>query len=133
MNQVFADTSFYVAAASPEDEAHGRATAWMNAFHGMIVTSDFIVVELGNFFSRVGQRSVFDSIHTYLIADDRVTIVPASRELLDRGVELFRQRRDKNWSLTDCISFVIMNELGIREAATADQHFAQAGFVPLLL
>jgi len=46
---------------------------------------------------------------------------------------LYQNRPDKNWSLTDCISFVVMQEHGITEALTADRHFEQAGFVPLLV
>jgi predicted nucleic acid-binding protein len=65
-------------------------------------------------------------------ADPYYVMVPASQELLDRGVTLYRQRPDKDWSLTDCISFVVMRERGITEALTADHHFEQAGFVALL-
>lgn len=133
MKQVFADTSFYIAAASPGDDSHAKATAWMKDFQGAVVTTDFVVVELANFFSRAGHRSTFEVIHAYLQTDDRVTVVPASRELLNRGIGLYRGRPDKNWSLTDCISFLVMEDRGIRDAATADQHFAQAGFLPLLI
>jgi predicted nucleic acid-binding protein len=48
------------------------------------------------------------------------------------GVDLYRRRPDKAWSLTDCISFVVMQREGITEALTGDQHFEQAGFVALL-
>jgi predicted nucleic acid-binding protein len=58
--------------------------------------------------------------------------VPASPELFQRGVELFRARPDKEWSLTDCISFVVMTEKGLSEALTGDRHFEQAGFHALL-
>jgi hypothetical protein len=53
--------------------------------------------------------------------------------LFDRGIARFSQRPDKSWSLTDCISFVVMEERGIREALTADHHFGQAGYVPMLM
>ena len=59
-------------------------------------------------------------------------VVPASAELFQRGVEFFCARPDKEWSLTDCISFVVMAEKGISEALTADRHFEQAGFKALL-
>ena len=49
-------------------------------------------------------------------------------ELLDRGVERFRKRPDKDWPLTDCISFVVMEDEGISDALTGDRHFEQAGF-----
>ena len=64
--------------------------------------------------------------------DSLVTIVPADKRLYDSGIALYRDRPDKAWSLTDCISFVVMKERGISEALTGDHHFEQAGFVPLL-
>jgi len=64
--------------------------------------------------------------------DPEVTIVPASADLWQRGVTLFAGRPDKDWSLTDCISFVVMQERGLTAALTADRHFEHAGFVALL-
>ena len=66
------------------------------------------------------------------MSDPQVTIVSPSASLFDRGVELFAKRPDKCWSLTDCISFVVMEEQGIMHALTGDRHFEQAGFVALL-
>jgi hypothetical protein len=60
-------------------------------------------------------------------------IVLASHELFSRGLDLYDERHDKNWSLTDCISFVVMKDFGLMEALTGDRHFEQAGFVPLLM
>lgn len=60
------------------------------------------------------------------------SIHEASHNLFERGVTLFSHRSDKEWSLTDCIPFVVMEEQGISEALTADDHFEQAGLVPLL-
>ncbi len=57
--------------------------------------------------------------------------MPDSDRLYRRGLDLYAQRADKGWSLTDCISFVVMAEEGLREALTGDRHFAQAGYVPL--
>jgi predicted nucleic acid-binding protein len=65
-------------------------------------------------------------------ADENWRVAEASHQLFDRGIELFSQRPDKSWSLTDCISFIVMEEHGITEALTADRNFEQAGFVPLL-
>jgi len=48
------------------------------------------------------------------------------------GWTLYQQRPDKEWGLTDCISFVVMQEQGISEAFTSDHHFTQAGFTILL-
>lgn len=60
------------------------------------------------------------------------TIVPASRQLVEDGIHLYRHRRDKNWSLTDCISFTVMEDEEIHDALTGDRHFEQAGFRILL-
>jgi predicted nucleic acid-binding protein len=61
-----------------------------------------------------------------------VEIVPLSAPLLQRAVTLYAERPDKEWGLTDCTSFIVMEERGIRDALTADEHFRQAGFRPLL-
>ncbi len=65
-------------------------------------------------------------------ADPRISIVPASSGLVAAGIELYLDRADKAWSLTDCISFEIMRQHGITEALTADRRFEQAGFTVLL-
>ena len=59
-------------------------------------------------------------------------VVTVDTSLLMRGLQLYEQRQDKTWGLTDCISFVVMQEQGLLEAVTADIHFVQAGFRALL-
>jgi predicted nucleic acid-binding protein len=59
-------------------------------------------------------------------------IIPGGQDLLDAGWELYRRRPDKEWGLTDCTSFVVMEQQQITQAVTSDQHFEQAGFVKLL-
>jgi uncharacterized protein len=58
--------------------------------------------------------------------------VAASSELLKRGLALYDGRPDKEWQLSDCISFVVMEDEGITDALTGDRHFEQAGFQALL-
>lgn len=58
--------------------------------------------------------------------------MPLSSILLERGLDLMRGRPDKDWSLTDCISFVVMSDAGLKEALTGDCHFEQAAFTALL-
>ncbi|MBI4581577.1 MAG: type II toxin-antitoxin system VapC family toxin [Planctomycetes bacterium] len=67
-----------------------------------------------------------------LSADSAVEIVPFSEELFRAGIELYRDRPDKSWSLTDCLSFVVMQRQVLVEALTRDHHFEQAGFTVLL-
>lgn len=40
---------------------------------------------------------------------------------------------DKQWSFTDCTSFVVMKQRSMMEAFTFDHHFAQMGFIKLPL
>ena len=59
-------------------------------------------------------------------------ILPLGEELLQAGWQLFSQRPDKDWGLTDCISFAAMTRESLTNAFTSDAHFAQAGFEKLL-
>jgi predicted nucleic acid-binding protein len=89
-------------------------------------------VEVGDALCRQGNRGVFGQFHAWIHQHLATTIVPATRALLEEGVQLFRKRPDKDWPLTDCISFVVMEDEGIRDALTGDRHFEQAGFTALL-
>jgi len=68
------------------------------------------------------------ALHTH----PRVKIVPADTRLFQRGVNFFEQRPDKRWSLTDCLSFIVMEDERLHEALTGDRDFEQAGFIALL-
>lgn len=59
-------------------------------------------------------------------------IIPDSEELFQRGLSLYEARTDKGWSLTDCISFLVMSDENLTDALTGDHHFEQAGFTKLL-
>ena len=67
-----------------------------------------------------------------LIDDPNVDVVPQSAAQFDSAVKLYSSRLDKEWSLTDCASFVIMEEMNIREALAGDHDFEQAGCTILL-
>ncbi len=132
MNHVFADTSFYVALANSADQLHATASSVAARLDVGVITTDYIIVELGNFLRSSRQRTLFLELEREIRLDEQCSVIPASRALQDRGLELYQQRPDKDWSLTDCISFVVMQDRGVTEALTADRHFEQAGFVPLL-
>jgi hypothetical protein len=89
--------------------------------------------KIGAAFREPGQRSIFLAIWDRFHSDSCCRLGAVSGSLLSRGVELFRQRPDKTWSLTDCISFELMHEQGLMIALTCDHHFKQAGFRALLL
>ncbi len=88
-------------------------------------------MEVANFFSSPTARHLFRDLVQRIRGDKRATIVPATSDLTWRGIEFFNRRTDKDWSLTDCISFIVMQETGMTDALTADHHFEQAGFVAL--
>jgi predicted nucleic acid-binding protein len=129
---LFADTSFYVAVLNTRDVHHREAVDFSIRSNAEVLTTEFILVEVANFSSRVSRRGKVTQFISNLRTDPQTTIIPASTDLVERGFDLFARRPDKEWSLTDCISFVVMEEHGVSEALTTDGHFAQAGFKMLL-
>ena len=131
MNAVFADTSFFLALLREDDPAHAPALALL-MLNQPIVTTEFILLELGNACARGADHADFLAQVAGMRTSPRIRIIPLDSRLLNRGFERMRDRPDKDWSLTDCISFAVMEEEGIQEALTADRHFEQAGFTALL-
>jgi predicted nucleic acid-binding protein len=132
MTHVFADTYYFAALSNPRDRGHARAAEYARTAKSAIVTTAWVITELADGLSRVATRSIFLRLLGLLQADPLVLIVPADQNLLDRGLALYGSRADKDWSLTDCISFITMSDQGLTDALTADHHFEQAGFAALL-
>ena len=124
----FADTSYLLALLNPDDELHDSATALSAALNEVVVTTMWVLTKLGDALHRGRNRETFTRFLDTLGEHEDFEVVPASPELFQRGVMLFRARPDKEWSLTDCISFAVMTERKLSEALTADHHFEQAGF-----
>lgn len=127
MIPVFADTSFYIAILNPADELHEKALAAVDRNARTIVTTEYVLVELANYFAS-RNRSLFMRLIEIARHDAETEIVPSSADLFERGVHLFASRQDKSWSLTDCISIVVMEDHGINAVLSSDRHFEQAGF-----
>jgi uncharacterized protein len=132
MKTTFADSFYFMALLNRNDKAHDRAVAALDQLHGGLVTSEFVLLEVADAYADPLDRPAFLEMLDDLTNDPTVTIEPASTALLSAGIDLYRRRPDKSWSLTDCISFVVMERRTISEALTGDRHFAQAGFVTLL-
>lgn len=132
MKSVFADTFFYLAIINADDAAHVRAVRLSDAFDGPVLTTAWVLTEVADALAAPDRRTDFLTLLETLRADPEVTIVPPDERIFAAGIELYSNRRDKGWSLTDCISFVVMQEQGISEALTGDRHFEQAGFAALL-
>lgn len=131
MSAVFADTFFFLALLSGEEPAHARALA-ESKINRPVVTTEFIVLELGNACARAEDHADFLALVEGMRASPRIVVIPLGSMLMKRGLELMANRPDKDWSLTDCISLVVMEDEEIRDALTADGHSEQAGFKALL-
>lgn len=132
MSALFADTSYYLAIVNADDIDRQLAMQWSDRWRGRVVLKDYILMELGNALSSISRRHHLVPLVESLKANRKVELIPANEELFERGLELFGQRPDKDWSLTDCISFVVMQDYGLTDALTTDHHFEQAGFRALL-
>ena len=132
MKSVFADTSYYIALVNPGDSEHAVAWNFGEHYRGQIRTTEYVLIEVGNWLCRSENRVVFAQLLRNLRNDTQTVILPSKTELFQRGVKLYLERSDKNWSLTDCLSFVVMRDEGIGEALTTDRHFEQAGFKAVL-
>lgn len=106
--------------------------AWSDTFNGEIVTSQWVLTEVADAFAASHSRRQLRDGFAALREDPSTQIVEVSPEHFARGLQLYDARPDKAWSLTDCISFVIMEDEGLTEALTGDRHFEQAGFRALL-
>ena len=131
MNAVFADTFYFLALLNERDAAHSKAVQFdPNA--RILLTTAWVLTEVGDALSAPENRPTFlQLVDTLQSSPDARVLVPTP-ELFERGLELFRQRTDKEWSLTDCISFAAMKDERVTDALTGDRHFEQAGFRALL-
>jgi predicted nucleic acid-binding protein len=132
VTEVFADTFFYLALLSRESASRARAQAVAAALRARTVTTGFVLLEVANSLSARAHRGAYVELARRLAASRTTTVLPASADLFERGQSLYAARADKDWSLTDCTSFVVMQDRAITQALTGDHHFEQAGFVPLL-
>jgi uncharacterized protein len=129
---VFVDTVYLLALINPNDFWHEKALEWARRISEPLVTTEAVLTEVADALSHRDRRKwAIDAIRD-LRSDPQVAVTPGSADLFLRGFELYASRHDKDWSLTDCMSFVAMRDLGIDRALTADIHFAQAGFKSLL-
>ncbi len=132
---VFLDAAYAIALAVPEDEFHPKAAALareMQLRRTPMITTEAILLEIGDALGRPKFRLAGVKLIRAILRDRQILVIPLTRGLVEQALELFGQRHDKGWGLTDCLSFVVMKEHDLREALTTDDHFEQAGFVALL-
>ena len=136
--KIFWDTWAFLALADTKYRYHQQAKdvkAQLEHQHTVLITTHAIMTELGNAVSKIPKRSIakeqMESLQE-MIETKRGEMIPVSDLLWQRAWELYHSRPDKEWGHTDCISFVVMRELGIGKAFTNDHHFEQAGFTILV-
>jgi predicted nucleic acid-binding protein len=130
MNSIFADTFYWIAMTNLRDRAHEKARAFSFSAAPALCTTEEVLTEYLNYFAAWGsnfRRKA--SINVQNMMESRtVQIVPQTAASFSAGLNLYRGRLDKGYSLTDCISMETMRHEGITDVLTNDGHFEQEGF-----
>lgn len=133
---VLLDTSFILALENQDDRYHARAKSLDRQLtdEGCTYLLHWgILLEIADGYARIGRRHKALQLLERFETEAGYVLEPISEPVFQEAIELYRSRPDKEWGLTDCVSFVLMKHHGISEALTADAHFRQAGFTPLLV
>ena len=139
MTAYFADASYWLALAAPADQHHQAAAEYAGILAGRaqdrIVTTQLVLNEVLNPRSGTSpqQRRDLVSLVDEISQNPGIDIVPQTSEQFADALAMFRtSTNDKEWSITDCASFLAMYRYGIQGALTNDRHFEQAGFAVML-
>lgn len=133
--KVFVDTAAWLALVNKSDVAHQKARTVRDALlkvHIQFVVTNYVMVEIANALCKVPQRETAVKLINSIEMTKNIQIVEIDKEIYKEAWQVYSTYLDKDWSLTDCMSFVVMREKGITEAFTTDKHFEQAGFNILL-
>ena len=132
---LFLDSAYAIALAAPDDESHSKAAALaaeLRSRNLQMLTTEAVVFEIGDALSKPKFRRIAIELMTSIFTDPRIEVVSATPALVQRAFDLFQKRPDKAWGMTDCLSFIVMDDRGIQNALTTDEHFEQAGFIAML-
>lgn len=135
MPEIFADTFYWIALANPADASHQAAKGFdLRNPNLALVTTDEVLIEFLNYFADAGERrrAIVVGMFEEAMKHSGIEVLPQTRQSLLRGLDLYKARNDKSYSLTDCASMVAMRERNITDVLTHDRHFAQEGFTVLL-
>ena len=135
MQTIFVDTAAWLALLDTSDSLHLQARQVMRELgqqRAHLITTEWVLVEIGDALSAPAFRARVVAFIAELRRMPLLHILPLGQTLLDAGWILYSQRPDKEWSLTDCISFISMTERQITTAFTSDHHFVQAGYIKMM-
>ncbi len=129
MQEYFADAWYFIARIDRLDGHHHAAISLQRRVDaGRIVTHDAVLTEVLAYFSGAGTRSRVSAAATVRGVLQEFVVEPTSRDLFLLALDLYEARRDKEYSLVDCMSMVLMRQRGIEHVLTNDHHFRQEGF-----
>jgi len=130
MREYFVDAWLIIAALDRDDQHHLAARRIGSALASdALVTHEGVFIEVLASFSSDGPRSRQAAVDAVRNARRRWTVMRVDGGLFDRGLDRYERRPDKEYSLVDCMSMVLMEDRGIRHVLTNDHHFTQAGFI----
>ena len=132
--EVFVDTGYWIAAINPNDDLREVADEQDEELaEASCITTDEVLAEVLTYFRHhpVTRSKAVQAVELILNSEE-IEVVPQTHESFMSGLALYKERHDKAYSLTDCISMSLMKARGLREALSEDHHFAQEGLVPLL-
>ena len=135
MRPLFADSGFWIAFLHTGDQLHERARALAATLgSATIVTTQMALVEVLDHLAGRGERHRGLAVQMIQNLEERpdVEIIPQSDAQFRAAVERYAARPDQTWSLTDCASFLAMEDRSITDALAYDRDFEQAGFTALL-
>jgi uncharacterized protein len=132
MSELFADAFYFIALLNPADQYHVAALQATRSIQRRIVTTLWVLMEVADALSAPAVRQRTHRFLENVLADANTTVIVDVEPWLTRGRKLYGNRPDKEWSLTDCVSFEVMTERGIADALTGDHHITQAGFQAIL-
>lgn len=132
-SRFFLDTAYVLALLNPHDIYHKQAKALLPSMHDAreVWITEAVLVEIGNVLARSNRSAAVAFINSCYVTPN-VKVVSVDSALLRRATDFYHSRGDKEWGLTDCISFIVMGDHSLTEAVTTDEHFQQAGFRALL-
>lgn len=131
MSALFADTFYFVALLNRDDQYHQRAADFDRGRRSLL-TTEWVLTEVADLLCKGSARRYAVPLIRDLRGAANCEIIAFSGDIFEEALGFYDQHRDKQWSLIDCTSFLIMREHGITEALTGDHHFEQAGFTALL-
>ncbi len=132
MEPRFLDTGYLLALELANDINHQAALRhWQSLTQSLppLVTTSYVFDETMTFFNSRGFHSKAVQVGSNLLRSPSVEIIHVDEALFYEGWAYFQKYQDKQYSLTDCISFVVMQQRGISAALAFDHHFTQAGFI----